>query len=123
MKQRVFLWLSGAAGIVLAALFYLLALQLQGALKTLLLIPDAGFVIFVLLLLVSVIELAVMTFALRHLAKQLPFRLICLIAAGYVAFAGVYAIGYAMIVPDARGSLVLAALCVVRWFTLFLVRV
>ena len=123
MKTRLFLSLAGAAGIVLAALFYFCALQAQGALKFLLLIADAGVVIFVLLLLVSLIEIGAMTFALMRLAKQLTFRMIALIAAGYVAFAGVYAIGYALLVPDVRGTQILAVFCVVRWFTLWFVRV
>lgn len=121
--KRILLLVFGAAGIFLAALFYFLALRVQGALKSLLLIADAGIVIFVLLLLVSLIEIGVMTLALTRLAKELPFRMICLIAGGYVSFAGVYAVVYALLVPNARGTQILAALCVVRWFTLWLIRV
>ncbi len=121
--KRILLWVFGAAGIFLTALFYFLALRVQGALKFLLLLPDAGIVIFVLLLLVSLIEIAVMTFALRRLAKLVPFRMLCVIAGGYVAFAGMYAVVYALLVPETRGIQILAALCVVRWFTLWLIRV
>lgn len=121
--MRIFLLLAGAAGIVLAALFYFFALQLQGALKFLLLLPEAGIVIFGLLLGVSALEIGAMTFALRKLAEQLPPVMVCAIAVGYVAFAGVYAIGYALLVPDVRGLQILAALAFVRWLTLFFVRV
>lgn len=119
--MRILLLLSGAAGIVFAALLYWLAVLLQGALSFLLLIPSAGFVIFGLLLLVSLFEIFVMTAGLRRLAARLPNNLLYLIAAGYVGFAGVYALLYGLLVPDERGIQILAALCIVRWFTLFLV--
>jgi hypothetical protein len=121
MQTRFWLMLAGAGGMGLAAFFYFFATRVQGALSFLLLIPSAGFVFFWLLLLVSVGEIFVMTGALRRLAARLPPRLVYLVAASYVAFAGVYALLYALFVPDAHGIQILAALCFVRWLTLFLI--
>ena len=122
MNARILLLLFGAAGIVLAALLYFLATLAQGALSFLILIPAAGIVIFVLLLCISLVEIVVMTIALTRLATSLPNNLLNLIAMCYVAFASMYALVYALLVPDLRGIQILAALCVVRWFTLLLVR-
>ncbi len=121
MYARFFLLLSGAAGLGLVALFYFFALFAQGALHFLLLIPSAGFAIFGLLLFVAGAEILVMAVGLRRLAARLPRRLLYLVAAGYVGFAGVYALLYALLVPDPRGIQILAALGLVRWFTLFFV--
>lgn len=107
---------------MLAALLYFFATRVQGALSFLVLIPAAGIVLFGVLLLVSCVEIFVMTAALVRLAASLPDNLLYLIAAGYVAFASIYALVYALLVPDLRGIQILAALCVVRWFTLLLVR-
>lgn len=121
MRARIELALCGAAGVALAALLYWLALWAQGALSFLLLISGAGFVIFWMLLLVSLAELFVMTIGLRRLAARWPVRLLCLIAVGYVGFAGVYALLYALFVPDLRGIQILAALSLARWLTLWLI--
>lgn len=121
MRARFLLWLCGAAGLVLAALLYFGAMLVQGALGFLLLIPSAGAVLFALLFVVSLVELFVMTVALRQLAAYLPNRLLYLVAAGYVAFAGVYAFLYALLVPDPRGIQFLAALCIARWLTLLFI--
>lgn len=121
MSTQLWLMLAGAGGMVLAALFYFFATRVQGALSFLLLIPSAGFVIFWLLLFVSFVEIFVMTGALRRLAPRLPPRMVYLVAAAYVGFAGGYALLYALFVPDTRGIQVLAALCIVRWFTLLLI--
>ena len=118
MRSKVFLMLSGAAGIVLAALIYFLALRVQGLLSFLVLLPSLGFVLLYLLLFVSLVEIAAMTYGLRRLAPGLPGRMLYLFAAGYVAFASVYAFVYALLVPDPTGILLLASLCVVRWLTL-----
>lgn len=123
MNKRILLLLAGAVGIIVAALFCFLALYIQGALQFLVLLPNAGIVFFLLLLAVSLFEIAVMTMALRRFAKQFPFGMVCLIAAGYVGFAGIYALLYALLVPDTRGIEILTAFCFVRWATLFLVRV
>ncbi|MBI4673877.1 MAG: hypothetical protein HY741_19700 [Chloroflexi bacterium] len=121
MHARFFLLLSGAAGLGLAALLYFLAALAPGVLSFLILIPAAGIVILVLLVFVSLIEIVVMTTALVRLAPHLPNPLLYVFAMGYVAFAGVYAQLYALLVPDVRGIQILAALCLVRWLTLLLV--
>ncbi len=121
MRARIELALCGAAGVALAALLYWLALWAQGALSFLLLISGAGFVIFWMLLLVSLAELFVMTIGLRRLAARWPVRFLCLIAVGYVGFVGVYALLYALFVPDLRGIQILAALSLARWLTLWLI--
>jgi len=122
MRARILLLLSGAAGLVLAALLYFLAALAQGALSFLILIPSTGIVIFALLLFVACVEILVMTAALARLGASLPSKLLYLVAAGYVAFASAYAIVYALLVPDLRGVQILAALCLARWLTLLLVR-
>ena len=119
MRSKVFLMLSGAAGIVLAALIYFIALRVQGVLSFLVLLPSLGFVLLYLLLFISLVEIAAMTFGLRRLAPGLPNRMLNFFAAGYVAFASVYALVYALLVPDPTGILLLASLCVLRWFTLY----
>lgn len=112
---------SGAAGLVLAALPYSVAILAQGSLSGLLLIPSAGFVLFWLLLLVSLVEIGVMTAALARLVSGLNHIFLYLVAAAYVGFAGVYALFYALLVPDVHGIQILAALSIVRWFTLLAV--
>lgn len=121
-EARVGLVGCGAAGMVLAALFYFVAAQVQGALAFLLMTREAGIVIFAIFLGVSLVEIGVMPIALRRLAVRLPPKLWCVTAAGYVAFAGVYAIGYALLVEDARGIQILSALAGVRWLQLALFR-
>ena len=121
MRARLFLLLSGAAGLVLAALICLVAWRVQGALSFFVLLSSASFVILLLLIFVSLFDIAVMTLALRKLAPAVPPQMLHLIAASYVAFAAVYALLYALLVPDAQGILFLAALAIVRWFTLLLV--
>lgn len=119
MSRRFLVLLSGAAGLVLAALFYLVAAEIDGALRVLVMIPDAGIVIFLILLGVSLFEIAVMMYALATLAMRLPLVVVCAMAGGYVAFAGVYALVYGLFVPDLRGMQVLAGLALVRWITLW----
>lgn len=110
---------TGAAGLVLAALFYLVAIEVDGALRVLVMIPDAGIVIFLILLAISLLEISVMMSGMSLLSNRLPPLLLCLIAGGYVAFAGVYALVYGLLVRDPRGILALAGLAVVRWVTLW----
>jgi|SRR5581483_140330 hypothetical protein len=121
MRARFLLGLCGAVGLVLAALLYFGATRVPGALGFLLLVPSAGAVLFALLCLVSLVEIFVMTVALKQLAAYLPNRLLYVAAAGYVAFAGVYAFLYALLVPDLRGIQFLAALCIARWLTLLFI--
>lgn len=118
MNRRGFLLGSGAAGLILAALFYFASNELLGVLRFLVLIPDAGSIIFLLLLAVSLFEIGVMTLALARFARQLPFGIVCAIAAGYVSFAGIYALAYALFDDDVQGVRWLSALALVRWFTL-----
>ncbi len=121
MRAKIFLMLAGAAGAALAALIYFVALRVQGLLSFLVLLPSFGFVLLYLLLFVSLVEIAAMTYGLRRLAPGLPVRILYFFAAGYVAFASVYAFVYALLVPDPTGILLLASLCVVRWLSLFFV--
>lgn len=122
MNARALLLFAGAVGLGLAALFYLLALAVQGTLSFVLLLPEAVIVIFVGLLLISLLEIAVMIWALRRVENQFPFWVLCLLAASYVAFAGAYAFGYAPFAPELRGIQLLAALAFVRWLSLLLIR-
>lgn len=122
MNARALLLLSGAVGLGLAALFYLLSRAVQGTLSFLLLLPQAAIVIFVVLFLVSLVEIAVMVWALQRVEPQVPFWALGLLAAAYVAFAGVYAFGYALFAFDVRGIQLLAALAFVRWLSLLLIR-
>lgn len=119
MSRRFSVLLTGAAGLILAALFYLVAAEIDGALRVLVMIPDAGIVLFLILLGVSLLEIAVMMYALATLGPRLPLTILCFIAGGYVAFAGVYALVYGFLVPDLRGVQVLAGLALVRWVTLW----
>lgn len=122
MPTRIFLLLSGAVGLVLAALLYFIALNVQGWLNFLIFVPDAGIVFFLLLLGVALLEIGVMLFGLQRIASGLPNVVLYGVAAGYVAFAGVYALLYALLVIDERGIQFLAALAVVRWLTLWFIR-
>jgi len=122
MTTRLSFLLSGAAGLILAALLYFIAVELRGASSFIVLIPEAGLVIFAILLFISLAEIIVMIFSLKRLASQLPPCLLNLLAAVYVGFAGVYALFYALLVNELRGIQLLAALSLVRWLALFLIR-
>ncbi|MCC7162864.1 MAG: hypothetical protein IT331_10260 [Anaerolineae bacterium] len=119
MSPRWSVLITGAVGLVLAALFYLLAAEMNGALRVLIMIPDASIVIFLILLAISLLEIALMMYALASLAARVPVLFLCVIAGGYVAFAGVYTLMYGLFVPDARGMQALAGLALVRWLTLW----
>lgn len=119
MSRRFTVLLTGAVGLVLAALFYLVAAEVDGALRVLVMIPDAGILIFLILLGVSLFEIAVMMYALATFTTRLPLSVLGAVAGGYVAFAGVYALVYGLFVPDLRGMQALAGLALVRWVTLW----
>jgi hypothetical protein len=118
MKERLVVAGGGAAGLGLAAIFHFAALSLQEKLSFLLLLPAGGAVIFVLLSGISLLETGLMLLALRRFAAQLPLRFLGAACALYVSFAGVYALGYALLAADARGIQLLSALAVVRVGTL-----
>ncbi|HZQ06269.1 MAG TPA: hypothetical protein VFD70_06780 [Anaerolineae bacterium] len=122
MNARLSLLLFGAAGLLVAALLYFITAQIRGALSFVILTPEAGIVIFAILLFISLAEIVVMIFTLNRLARQLPPRLLNLLATIYVAFAGVYALFYAVLANELRGIQLLAALSFLRWLTLFAIR-
>lgn len=103
---------SGAAGLLLAALIYLAALPLRGVLGRFLPLRGAEMPIFVFWLVVSLVEMPVMVFALRQMREE---RWALLLNAVYVAFAGVYAALFILVVDDAQLGALLAGLSAARW--------
>ncbi len=116
--------ISGAAGILLAALIYLLSISTGGLLRSLAL-PAAEFLVFAVLFVVALVEMPVMLFALRTLdARRLPPLLLYGVNMGYIAFASVYALIQVALFGESTWSLALVALSLVRWASdLFLGRV
>lgn len=106
---------SGAAGLVVAALIYFGALGLRGALSGILPNGLAGTIIFFILLVVSILEIGVMVLALRQmLSARLEREFIYALNLIYVAFASVYAAIFLILVGDTSLGVVLAGLSLVR---------
>ena len=122
MNARLILWLSGAVGILFAALIYFAALQVRGVLGGWVPFPLARLVIFFILFAVSLAEILVMTFALRKLWQTRIPKLIYVVNVLYVAFAAVYAAVFLVLVDDPNLGAVLASLSFVRWASDFWVR-
>ncbi|MGB8646428.1 MAG: hypothetical protein WCF84_14410 [Anaerolineae bacterium] len=107
--------ISGAAGILLAALIYFLSIPMGGLLRFLVL-SDAEFYVFVVLFAVALVEMPVMVLALRVMrSRRMPPFLVYGANAGYVAFAAVYALIQVAFFGESTWSMVLVALCIVRW--------
>lgn len=123
MSARLAFLLSGAVGLVLTALLYFAGVALHGILGFLVLLPQYNFTLFIILLFVAFVETIVMALGLQRLVWRLPNQLLNLLAAGYVGFAGVYALLYALFVNDPLGVQLLAGLGIIRWLALFTLRV
>lgn len=107
--------ICGAAGLGIAALFYFVALQVLGMLEYLPPIPEAGIVVFLLILGVALLESGAVILVLIRLATLAHSILLFWITAGFVGFAGVYTLAYGLFASDVRGVQVFAGLAVVRW--------
>lgn len=118
MITRSAMVLSGAVGILFAALIYLLATRLAGALGPLVPIRQAQWVVFAILFAVSFLEMPVMLFGLRRLrASKMRRVLFCSANTMYVAFGGVYAAVQVLLFGESNLTAVLAGLSLVRWIT------
>ncbi len=116
MSERFKLFLSGAVGVALAALFYFLAMQVSGLFGQLIAMREAELLIFFILLAFALVEMPVMVFGLRTLRVQHVRPLLFYgVNVVYVAFAAFYALVQVILFGASVWSLVLVALCLVRW--------
>ncbi len=116
MRARGILFLSGAVGVALAALLYFLAMQIAVMIGPLLPLRAVEIVVFVILIGVALVEMPVMIFGLRTMRTQrVPSLLFYAVNAFYIAFAAIYALVQAVLFGPSVWSLVLVALCLVRW--------
>ncbi len=111
---------SGAVGVPLAAPIYILAMIAGGPIVPL--AREAEPVMFVVLLVAALVEMPVMVFALRTLARQnsRPYLLHGLNVV-YVSFAGVYAALQVLLFGQSGFSEVLLGLTFVRWLSGWLI--
>ncbi len=109
---------SGAVGVLLAALIYFLAPRGQ-LLQRFPTIPDwAELALFILLLGISLAELPVMFVGIRTFGRGGMNRyLIYSINVVYVAFAAVYAAILLLLFGDSAFTALLAGLSLIRWAT------
>ncbi len=115
--------LSGAVGIVLAALLYFPATRIGGILRVLVPLREAEIIIFVILLGTALIEMPVMLYGLHVLLNSsVTRRFIYGVNALYVAFAAVYAIILVLLFGESNLSLLLVGLCGVRWLSDWVIR-
>ena len=121
MKARLIVAASGALGLAFAAFLYYLASDVRGSLRFILAIPDPNIVIFLALLSVSLLEIGIVLLVLIRFASRVPLPLLSFVVAGFVGFAGIYALLFGLFSRDALGIQVLAAFAVVRWLTLFFI--
>lgn len=121
MKPRVILVASGVFGLAFAAFLAYLANDVRGSLRFALAIHDPNLVIFLALLSVSLLEVGIVLLILIRFAPRLPLPLLSFVAAGFVGFAGIYALLFGFFSRDALGIQVLASFAVVRWLTLFFI--
>ena len=120
MKGRAAILLSGAVGVPLAAPIYILAMIAGGPIIPL---PgEAAPVMFVVLLAAALVEMPVMVFALRTLARQSTSPAFLLgLNVVYVSFAGVYAALQVLLFGRSGFSEVLLGLTFVRWLSGWLI--
>src|SRR4051794_10359904 len=90
LKARIWLMVYGAAGLVLAALFYFAALEIHGVLEYLPLVPEQGIIIFLLFLGLEFLEMGGTVFGMMWLAARVPMVVLDVIAPVYVALGGIY---------------------------------
>jgi hypothetical protein len=108
--------LSGAVGILLAALVYFLAKRANGALSMVIPVREAEIVIFAVLLMISLLEMPVMIVGLRQLRAASVSRVLAYAAnTFFVAFAAVYAALQVLFFGESNYSDLLAGLSVLRW--------
>jgi hypothetical protein len=108
--------LSGAAGILFGAFIYLIAARIGEMLGPLMPFRDAAFVLFLLLFAISVVEMPVMLFGLRHMrAAKMNNALIHGLNTIFVAFAAVYAGIQVILFGESNLSLLLVGLSLARW--------
>ena len=118
MKLRLALVLSGAVGMVLAALLYFLATRVGGILHILVFIREEEIIIFVILLAVALVEMPVMAFGLHTLlGSNMQRRFVYGVNALYVAFAAFYAIILVLLFGESAFSTLLFSLTAVRWLS------
>jgi hypothetical protein len=119
-----YFFLAGFAGLLSGAVIYAGA----SALSTRLPILAQGFIpaaiTFACLLLLSLIEIPLILFGLRQMARSAtpPRRLIIVTFAVYVMFASVYASFFVLLTGQIVWGIALAALCLVRFASGVLIR-
>ncbi len=114
--RPMILFSSGAVGVALAALVYFLAARVVGLVHPLVPWREAEGIVFAVLLIVALIEMPTMVVGLRIFAtrKVNPAFLYSLNII-YIAFAAVYAGAQVLLFGESTRSLLLLALCALRW--------
>ncbi len=116
MRPRPALALSGAVGVALAALVYFLATRVGSVLRSLVALREAEVIIFIILLVISLIEMPVMIFGLRTLFREKVSTLFVYAVNGiYVGFASFYAAILVLLFGESNLSVLLAGLSLARW--------
>ncbi len=118
MITRSAMAVSGAVGILLAALIYFLASRLSGAFGPFVPMREAEVVVFTILFVVSLLEMPMMVFGLRQLRRaKINSLLVCSVNSFYVAFAAVYASVQVLLFGGSNLAALLAGLSLVRWIS------
>lgn len=108
--------ISGAAGLAIAGLIFFCASSLARLFGPLISLPQAAVLVFLVLLLVSLLEVPLMLYALRLLARSNPTGPVLPLAnAGFVAFAAVYASAQTLLFGESAFAYVILALSFPRW--------
>ena len=106
---------SCLAGLVLAALIYSAATRAGGAIGSLFPIHEAEIVTFTILLTVSVVEMPLMLFGLRHLrSTNTSNTLVNLVSMIFIAFSAIYASIQVLLFGESNYSMLLAGLSLAR---------
>lgn len=109
--------LAGLVGLIVGICLYLGASALSTLIPTLLSLSLLVAVTFLFLLALSLVEIPMMLFGLRQMARSsaTPRRLLAGTFAFYVMFASVYASIFVLLTGQIGWGIALAALCLVRF--------
>lgn len=115
--MRTDLTIAGIAGLLIGASIYAGASALSTRIPVLLSLPLLSAITFGFSLALSLVEIPMMLFGLRQMARSssTPRRLLVGTFAFYVMFASVYASIFVLLTGQIGWGIALAALCLVRF--------
>lgn len=116
--KRDLLW-TGIVGLLGGSALYAGASVLSLRIPIFLAHPLVTASIFAFLLLLALLEVPMMVFGLRQMARSAstPRRLLQVMFAIYVAFAAFYASLFVLLTAQIAWGLVIVAVCVLRWLS------